>query len=156
MLWCSFIYYTVLLNKAWTHALPMGTNFQPVITTRTYVLHKIKIVLKFMSCVNFDLLTPAKKLQTQASHNFQSGINGLHEGEYLVAGNVTNVINSIQNLIYLYSYIFFICFYFYFVFSWFSLKRLLGWIFTKPTTVGNCSYILLHAMVSHSEEIRGT
>ena len=37
---------------------------QPVMTTRIYVLHKITIALKFMSCINSDLLIPAKKLQT--------------------------------------------------------------------------------------------
>ena len=40
--------------------------FQPVITTKIYVLHKITIPLKFMSYVNSDLPIPAKKLQTAA------------------------------------------------------------------------------------------
>ena len=39
-------------------------EFQPVITTRIYVLHKITIALKFMSYINSDLQIPAKKLQT--------------------------------------------------------------------------------------------
>ena len=51
---------------------------QPVITTRTYVLHKITIVLKFMSYINSDLPIPAKKLQTQASHGWWT--NGLEAG----------------------------------------------------------------------------
>ena len=38
--------------------------YQPVITTRIYVLHKITIALKFMSYINYDLQIPAKKLQT--------------------------------------------------------------------------------------------
>ena len=39
-------------------------KFQPVITTRIYVLHKITIALKFMSYINSDLPVPVKKLQT--------------------------------------------------------------------------------------------
>ena len=39
-------------------------EFQPVITTRIYVLYKITIALKFMSYINSDLQIPAKKLQT--------------------------------------------------------------------------------------------
>ena len=46
--------------------------FQPVITTRIYVLHKITIALKFMFYINSDLPIPAKK--PQASQNVQSGI----------------------------------------------------------------------------------
>ena len=34
------------------------------LTPRIYVLHKITIVLKFMSYINSDLHIPAKKLQT--------------------------------------------------------------------------------------------
>ena len=41
-----------------------GQLYQPVITTRIYVLHKITIALKFMSYINSDLPIPAKKLQT--------------------------------------------------------------------------------------------
>ena len=53
---------------------------QPVITTRIYVLHKITIVLKFMSYINSDLPIPAKKLQPQASDNVQGKIYGLEAG----------------------------------------------------------------------------
>ena len=35
-------------------------QYQPVITTGIYVLHKITIALKFMSYINSDLLIPAK------------------------------------------------------------------------------------------------
>ena len=40
------------------------SNYQSVITTRIYVLHKITIALKFMSYINSDLLILGKKLQT--------------------------------------------------------------------------------------------
>ena len=49
-----------------------NSKFQPVITTRIYVLHKITIALKFMFYINSDLLIPAKK--PQVSQNVQSGI----------------------------------------------------------------------------------
>ena len=42
----------------------MNQEYQPIITTRIYVLHKITIALKFMSYINSDLPIPAKKLQT--------------------------------------------------------------------------------------------
>ena len=47
-------------------------NFQPIITTRIYVLHKITTALKFMFYINSDLPIPAKK--PQASQNVQGGI----------------------------------------------------------------------------------
>ena len=48
-------------------------------------------------------------------------------GKITHPSNVTNVSNSSQNRIYLYIAISFICVYFYFVFSWFSLKHILGY-----------------------------
>ena len=54
------------------------SNYQSVITTRIYVLHKITIPLKFMSYINSDLLILVKKLQTPGQP--QSGINGLEVG----------------------------------------------------------------------------
>ena len=41
----------------------MNQEYQPIITTRIYVLHKITIALKFMSYINSDLPVPVKKLQ---------------------------------------------------------------------------------------------
>ena len=45
-----------------------------------YVLHKITIVLKFMSYMNSDLPVPLKKLQTLGEPQCTKWINGLEAG----------------------------------------------------------------------------
>ena len=67
---CAKCYYIGARNKGFGMGDPLATYgtkspaFQPVSATRIYVLHKITIELKFMSCINSDLPIPEKKLQT--------------------------------------------------------------------------------------------
>ena len=53
-------------------------EYQPVITTRIYVLHKVTIALKFMSYINSDCQFPRKNYKPQASQNVLN--NGLEAG----------------------------------------------------------------------------
>ena len=58
------IYREQMLFKNKKHEVYKVNKYQPVITTRIYVLHNNTIALKFMSLINSDLPIPAKKLQT--------------------------------------------------------------------------------------------
>ena len=63
-----------------------GQNLQAVITTRVYVLHKITIVLKFMSYINSNFLMPAKKLQIHKVYK----VGSTRPGKW-VASNMTAI-----------------------------------------------------------------
>ena len=80
---CAKCYYIGARNKGFGMGDPLATYgtkspaFQPISATRIYVLHKITIELKFMSCINSDLLIPEKKLQTPDQPQYTKRINGL-------------------------------------------------------------------------------